>query len=224
MLDLVRESDCRIVTIGAGGGLSMTLNGVALPSTPERIGLLAEFADGSCTRAEGRLPRDRQRRLRRVSLSPSRVKAAPEALAAIAAADVVVLGPGSLHGCVLPTLLVREIGRAVATSRAPVAMAMNLMTEPGRTDRFAAADFVLALRRHAPQVPLALTVLLNSSPIPASHLAHYATRGAFPVPVDLDALQGLGCRVVREPLLAPGLPIRHDATRLARALRAIALA
>ena len=56
-------------------------------------------------------------RIRRVELVPSDVPADPVALAAIEAADQVLLAPGSLFTSVLPVLMVPEIRAAVAAGR-----------------------------------------------------------------------------------------------------------
>ena len=129
-----------------------------------------------------------------------------------------MLGPASLYSGLLPTLLVRGIATAIAASRAPVVLVMNLMTEPSETDGYSGADIVLALRRHVPQLPVAITVLVNAQPVPEFVIARYARAGQVPVAVDDATLANRGCRVVRADLLEDGAMARHDAAKLACAL------
>jgi len=194
--------------------------GRVFPATLEDVRLLAEFSDGSWAEGESQIASAR-RRIRQVRLAPEDAPALPQARAAIAAADVIVIGPGSLYTSLIPVLLVREVAEAVARSRARVVLVMNLMTEPGETDGTDARDHLLAIRRHAPRVPIH-DVLLNVEPSPRDLVERYAAEGAFPIAPDVEALRGLGCRVVRRDLLAAGPMIRHDAQKLARAVLELA--
>ena len=65
---------------------------------------------------------------------PERPPALPRALEAIASADLILLGPGSLYTSLLPNLLVPELVSAIGRSRAPRLYICNLMTQPGETD------------------------------------------------------------------------------------------
>ena len=188
----------------------------AMVATRDGVGLLTEYADGRCV--VGTAPPGAHGRIRRVSLRPGRVRATPEAVAAIEAAEAIVLGPASLYSALMPTLLVRGIAAAIAASRAPVILVMNLLTEPGDTDGHDGTDIVLALRRHVPLLPVALTVVVNSSPLPELVARRYARAGRHPITVDARTLANLGCRVVHADLLAPGTVVRHDAAKLARTL------
>ena len=63
-------------------------------------------------------------------------------------ADLVVRGPGSLYTSVIPNVLVPEVLAALAATRARVVYVCNVMTEPGETDDYTAADHLAALHRH----------------------------------------------------------------------------
>lgn len=221
--------DANIVALGggwavAGGQCIMTsLNDAesdAVKATHDSVTLLTEYIDGSCVKGP-RCASAARRRIRRVSLTPGRVRATPEAVQAIAGAEAIVLGPASLYSALLPTLLVRGIAGAIAASRAPIMLVMNLMTEPGETDGYSGADFVLGLRRHVKQLPMNLTVVVNDTPVPELVAARYARAGQFPINVDDATLSNLGCAVVRANLLADSAMARHDIDKLTRALRAL---
>jgi uncharacterized cofD-like protein len=192
------------------------IRGRVLPATSANVRLRAELADGSHVEGESLIGAT-QGRIERVWLVPSEASVLLEARRAIAEAELVVIGPGSLYTSLIPVLLVRGIAEAITRSAARVVLVMNLMTEPGETDGMTAADHVRALRRHAPGMPIH-DVLLAATPIPPRLLAAYSASGARPVAADLAALRVLGCRPVRARIVAIGDKIRHDPPRLAAAL------
>ena len=194
----------------------LNVRGRVLPATTDDVNLVAEFADGTQIVGESRIAKAR-RRIHHVRLLPTGARALPQALHAIAEADLVVIGPGSLYTSLIPTLLVKDLTRAIHESHAQVALVMNLMTEPGETDGYSAADFILALRQHAPELPLH-TVMLNKTHIPRQLVLQYAARGSAPVTIEPQALEFLGCRPVLYDLIAQGPLIRHDPRKLAQAL------
>jgi uncharacterized cofD-like protein len=194
----------------------LSVRGQVLPATLEDVKLVAEFADGSRIEGESRIAAAR-RPIRRVYLRPETAAAPPEACRAIAAADLVLLGPGSLYTSLIPVLLVRGLEHAIARSRARVVLVMNLMTEPGETDGYTAADFVRAIRRHAPEVPID-DVLINIAPISVESFDRYAAVGALPISLERESLEACGCRPVDRDLLGQSPLIRHDPHKLARAV------
>src|SRR5438128_10865526 len=110
--------------------------------------------------------------IRRVQLDPSEVAPLPDALDAILAADVITIGPGSLYTSLIPNMLVKEVISAVRASRATKIYIQNIMTQPGETDRYSAADHVQALAEHCGGVLLP-NVLLNRAAPSASILKRY---------------------------------------------------
>jgi uncharacterized cofD-like protein len=194
----------------------LAVRGRVLPATLADVTLVAEFADGSEVAGESRIAALR-RTIHRVRLEPEGACPLPDARRAIGSADLVVLGPGSLYTSIIPVLLVRQLTRAIARSRARVVLVMNLMSEPGETEGYTPGDFVRAIRRHAPFLPIH-DVLLNRAPIPEALQARYAAHGAQPIPADAESLHALGCRAVARDLVGTGLKIRHDPDKLARAV------
>ncbi len=82
------------------------------------------------------------------SLSLTKAKANPKAVEAILKADTVVFGPGDLYTSTLPNLLVKEINRALAKSRALKVLVTNIMTKQGQTDGFTAVDFIKVVNKY----------------------------------------------------------------------------
>ena len=196
----------------------LAIHGRVLPSTTQNVVLCAELSDGTVIEGESRIAGARSP-VRRLRLHPSDASASPEAVDALERADLIVIGPGSLYSSLVAVLLVRGLPEAIARSRARVVLVMNLMTEPGETDGHTGADHLLAIRRHAPMLPIH-DVLINATSLEPEQIARYARQGATPVRADVELLRALGHAIVEGDLLAAGDDVRHDPEKLGRALLA----
>lgn len=150
-------------------------------------------------------------RVRSVQLVPAAPPACAEAVAAVEAADIVVLGPGSWFTSVLPHLLVPGLRTALQRTSARVIVVLNLMPQAGETEGFSPEEHLSVLRAHAPALPVD-TVLADSSRV-------VDRRGL------LNAVQALRIEGGTEPrlLLRPmastaGSRDQHDPRLLARVL------
>ena len=162
--------------------------------------------------------RSAARRIRSSKCSCDRAVANPwKTLEAIAEADLITLGPGSLFTSVIPNLLVDGIAEAIASSGAPKVYVCNLMEEPGETDGYKASDHLKALLRHSKD-GLADYVIVNERPAAEPVLRRYAATEAGPVEVDRAALEAMGVEVLSVDLLAGGDIVRHDSAILASLL------
>jgi uncharacterized cofD-like protein len=125
----------------------LAVRGQVLPATATPLTLHAELADG--TVVDGQSAIARIAGIKRAWITPVDVRASDDALAAIAEADLIVLGPGSLYTSLLPSLLLPQIREAVAASPALRVYVCNVATQPGETTGFDLADHVEALSAHA---------------------------------------------------------------------------
>ncbi|MCX6634949.1 MAG: YvcK family protein [Acidobacteria bacterium] len=182
--------------------------GRIFPSTDANVVLEAHLDDGSVVAGETRISKSRSR-IASLSLRPRRCRPLEETLEAIARADLITLGPGSLFTSIVPNLLVEGIPQAIASSPALKACFINLMWQPGETMRFTAADHVEAIYRHG--LPGLLDcVVLNTQPIGDTLRRRYAVQRARPVENDIPRLASLGVAVVGRDLLARTKKVRHD--------------
>ena len=186
----------------------LAIRGQIFPSTMSNCQLEAELVDGSIVSGETRISRSRQR-IKRIRLNPRRCRPVPEALDAIASADLITLGPGSLFTSVIPNLLVGGIPDAIRTSPAIKAYFVNLMWQPGETIEYRASDHILSIQRHAPRIHLDYAIL-NSRPIRPALRARYARQSAKPVENDCDAIRKLGMEIVMSDLLEEHEKVRHN--------------
>jgi uncharacterized cofD-like protein len=194
----------------------LAIRGRIFPSTNQLVALEAMLENGKVLAGESRIGNSRLA-IRRVRLSPRKVKPLPEVLEAIAAADLIVLGPGSLYTSVIPNLLVAGVAEAIEKSAATRVYISNIMTQPGETREYTLADHVKAIHRHAGR-KLLDWVVVNNKPVAADVARRYRNHGAEPVVPDLRELQRLGLRCVFDGLIETNGVIRHDPKRLARVL------
>ncbi|HZU23801.1 MAG TPA: gluconeogenesis factor YvcK family protein [Terriglobales bacterium] len=197
----------------------LAIRGRILPASGVAAQLGAEMRDGSFVVGECAITHSRSG-VRRVHLIPSDTRAVPETLAAIAEADLITLGPGSLYTSLVPNLLVPGIPEAIAASRATKVFICNLMSQPNETLGMTASDHLQALHEHA-GMALFDTVLVNRAPLSDDLLNNYAASSATPVLYDSARLATLGVRVVEGNYLAEGAIARHDAAAVARDLLAL---
>jgi uncharacterized cofD-like protein len=186
----------------------LAIRGQIFPSTMSKVQLEAELEDGSVVAGETRISRSR-RRITRIHLNPRRCRPVPEALDAIASADLITLGPGSLFTSVIPNLLVSGIPAAMERSPAVKAYFVNLMWQPGETSDFRASDHVRSILHHAPKMHLDYAIL-NSRPIRPALRARYARQEAKPVENDADTIRKLGIEIVLSDLLEENEKVRHS--------------
>lgn len=186
----------------------LKIAGRIYPSTTADVALGAILADGTKVVGETRISRSRQP-IERIHLIPRKVRPMPAALDAIARADVITLGPGSLYTSVVPNLLVEGVASAIRHSPAARAYFVNLMSQPGETTGLLASDHIRAIHRHAGRKFLDYAVV-NTRPITSAVKKRYAREEAKPVENDVDAILKMGVKVVTGNLARRGDKVRHD--------------
>jgi uncharacterized cofD-like protein len=180
------------------------------------VSLEATLQNGVRVAGETRISKSRAR-IQRVALIPRHAPPLKETLRAISEADLITLGPGSLFTSVIPNLLVEGIPKAIRKSSAVKVHIMNLMSQPGETTSFSAADHVEAIHQHS--CPGLLDcVVINTRPITPFQQRKYAQQKARPVEIDLDRLKAMGLRIIEDDLLDRGATVRHESAALARVI------
>jgi len=196
----------------------LNIRGVVLPTTLDDMKLAAEFEDGTIVKGESNIP-EAHKKIKRLFTEPANCEALPEVIAAIAQADLIILGPGSLFTSVIPNLLVKGIVEAIEASHAKKIYVCNIMTQPGETDEYSVASHVNALLNHAGGKKIIDAVLVNNV-LPANISAGYAKTGSIPVRLDMENVAPIGVEVVSQKLIQEnkeGL-VRHSSNRVARAV------
>ncbi len=143
-------------------------------------------------------------RVREILVSPPDPPVNSAVLEAIAAADVVSLGPGSWYTSVLPHLLVPQLRAALASTQARVVVVLNLEPQPGETDGFSPEEHLSVLQAHLGGVALH-TVIADADSV-------VDRRGL------LSAVRECGAELVLAPVAELDGAPRHDPVRLSSAL------
>jgi uncharacterized cofD-like protein len=197
--------------------------GQVLPSTLDNVVLVAEMEDGSITRGESKIPLA-SGKIKQLSIEPSSAKATPAALEAIASAELIVLGPGSLYTSIIPNLLVEGIASAIKSSAAHKLYVLNVMTQAGETLNYSASDHVEAVLKHggAEGSVLASSLMhavLANDQLPTAEVKP-ASGGELPMPVSYDPerVKMLGVPPEAHPLLTSSQGLHHDPEKLARVI------
>lgn len=193
--------------------------GRIFPATLNDVRLVAELEDGREVRGETNITASRSA-VSRLRLEPEHCLPLPEALAAIHAADLITVGPGSLYTSILPNLLVARVAEAIGQSRAVKIFICNLMTQPGETDGYTARRHLGTVHAYAPEIRFDY-VVVNDRPVSTGQAAAYAAEGAYQIGLTDHLLEkelGDETEVVRADLLDEGEKVRHGPHKLARVI------
>ena len=192
----------------------LAIRGRVIPSSLEKVTLVAEFKDGTTVEGETTIT-GQNKPLRSIRLKPQDCTATPEALEAIENADLIILGPGSLYTSILPNVLIREIREVLLKSEACKVFVINIMTQPGETDGFSAYDHVRVFTEHT-DPRLVDACLVNVKEIPQALVRKYREKSADLVKLDLDLIREKGYEIVEGPIAKLDEQVRHDPVELSR--------
>ena len=201
-------------------GEVLAITGRVLPVTNQSVHLEAEFVNGSRVLGESKIFYAKKRndcRIRQVRLVPEHPQPLPESIEAIAQADLILLGPGSLYTSIIPNLLVDGVAEAIAKSRALKILVMNIMTQDGESDGYTGADHVRALLHHG--APGIIDVCIaNNAVIGEAILAPYRQEGVEQLRLEREEIEAMGIQVEEYPMATGERYIRHDTYALASAI------
>jgi uncharacterized cofD-like protein len=192
----------------------LAIRGQVIPSTLNNVSLVARYRDGSTIEGEAAIPQ-KKLPIARVFLKPQEARATPEALKAIAEAQVIIIGPGSLYTSVIPNLLIKDLTDAIAASSALKVYICNVMTQAGETEGYSAFDHINAIIEHS-SPKIIDSCIVNSAKIPKELLEKYSFENSYPVNVDLQKIRQAGYRVIEDDIVNVKDYVRHDSAKLAR--------
>jgi uncharacterized cofD-like protein len=199
----------------------LATRGHIYPATTANIELEALLDDGSRVRGETKITASKGR-IKELFLVPPNPNPLPQTLEAIARADLITLGPGSLFTSLIPNLLVCGIPQAIRDSAAIKVYVCNLMTQANESLGRTAADHIRALNDHGGG-KIFDYALINRAPVSEELKAKYALEGASQIVNDLEAIEDLGVRPVLGDYLYEDGVARHNFHRVAKDLMALVL-
>jgi uncharacterized cofD-like protein len=203
----------------------LATRGRIFPATNTNVTLAAEMDDGSVVRGETNITASKHS-IVELRLEPAMADPLPETLDAIANADLITLGPGSLYTSLITNLLVRGIPEALAASKATKVYVCNLMTQANESLGLTASQHIEKILQHAGglKAPIFDYALINTGTISPERLEQYAREDQQPIVADLERIRALGV----EPLMGnfvyeEGAVLRHDYDLVAERLLALGL-
>jgi uncharacterized cofD-like protein len=191
------------------------------PSTVSNVQIEAQMEDGSRVRGETKISASKGR-IKELFLVPPDAHPLPETLDAIAGADLITIGPGSLFTSLIPNLLVRGLAEAILGANALKVYVCNLMTQANESLGLTAGDHIQALDEHAGGKIFDYAII-NCTPLSVNLKAKYAGEGATQIVLDLERVEKMGVRALVGDYLEEAHVARHATSSVARDLIRLAV-
>jgi len=192
----------------------LAVRGSVVPSTTDKVTLIAEHTDGTRTIGESNIPK-KNSPIKRMYINPSDCTPTKDAIEAVKKADVIVIGPGSLYTSILPNLLINGLSEALLRSKAKKIYVCNVMTQNGETDGYKVSSHVKTIIEHTSRGIIDY-VIVNSGNVPDSLLKKYAEEKAYPVELDSDEVRRIGCEIIKTNLINADGFVRHNSNKLGK--------
>ncbi|MCC5912582.1 MAG: YvcK family protein [Clostridiaceae bacterium] len=203
-------------------GEVLAVTGKVYPVTLEDITLYALLENGKVIKGESSIPDkvlEENSPIDKVFIRPKEAKGLKEAIEAIEAADIVVLGPGSLYTSVLPNLLVKDISETLIKSENKKVYITNMMTQPGETDDYSIHHHLEGIIKHCPKLKIDYIIANNGEIIDAAE-DKYKMEGASLITAtkkDRQILQEKNIKLIEDDLVDIKIGyVRHDAIKLSK--------
>lgn len=199
----------------------LNMTGRVLPVTLDEIKICAELEDGTVIESKNKIPdmvNEKTSKISRVYINPSNCKPAPGVLEAIAEADSIVIGPGSLYTNIIPNLLVKGVSKAIKESKAFKIYVSNLMTEPGQTDNYTLSEHIKAIQEHAGKGIIEYCIYDTGEIVP-EFVRKYNMKGSELVEQDVSKAKVEGIYLLQRNLsYIDGEHIRHNPDAIAASI------
>lgn len=199
----------------------LNITGKVLPVTLEEIKICAELEDGTIIENREKIEEEVTSRISKISrifINPTSCKPAPGVLEAIAEADAIIIGPGSLYTNVIPNLLVKGVTKAIKESKAFKIYISNLMTEPGQTDTYSLSDHIKAIKEHVGEGVIEYCIYDTGEIIP-EFIRKYNMEGQDLVEVDVSKAKAEGINLMQRDIscVTDGY-VRHNPDAIAASI------
>jgi len=184
-----------------------------IPATAEPVAISARTVDGQEIHGEenidlGKFHKDTQ--LDAVYLHPEDAKASEDALKALEAAEVIIVGPGDLYTTVLPSIIIPGIKNYLLQNKKKQIFVVNVANKPFETKGYSVHEFVQAVKKHLGDFPFQTVIANNnfSLPLPQDLEFDYSY-------VSLGEEKEAKYDLVTSDLVYEPFPLYHDHGKLA---------
>lgn len=200
----------------------LNVKGNIYPIANESITLHAEMDDGTIVSGESNIP-VKNKRIKRVFITPDDIKPMPAVIRSILEADLIVIAPGSLYTSILPNLIIQDVIEALNQTEAKVVYVCNIMTQNGETDHYSAADHVQAIYHHIGPNTID-SILVHNQSLPEAILQVYKQQQSVPVHLNVDDLLKLNVEIIAEDIIDDSQQVvRHNTEKIAGILYRMAV-
>ena len=194
----------------------LATRGRIYPVTTANATLVARMDDGSLVRGETNITASR-RRIAELMLDPPDAAPLPETLEAIARADLITVGPGSLYTSLITNLLVKDIPEALARAHGVRVYVCNLMTQANESLGLTASEHIQRIYEHT-GAPVFDYALVNTRAFSPQTLSRYAAERASQIEPDIERIEALGVRCIAGDFASEESVARHASERVTDAL------
>ena len=187
--------------------------GRVLPSTLDDVDIKIEYADGKTLVGEEYLD-EQLKKIKRISLSKN-AKGYKKVISAIADADLILIGPGSLYGSILPNLLIKDLAGAITKNKSAVKIYIaNGSTERTQTRDYTVEDHIQAIFDHVPE-KIFDYCLVNDNIVSQSD--DQAKLGEVNN-ITTDKNEYKGVKLIKQNVIDEKNPLYHNSDKLAKAV------
>ena len=199
----------------------LATRGRIYPATTANATLVANMDDGSVVRGETKITASK-RRILELTLDPPNPAPLPETLDAIARADLITVGPGSLYTSLITNLLVDGISAALGAARGLRVYISNLMTQANESLNLTASQHIERIYDHT-RTRIFDYAIVNTGQFSPETLARYEAEGAAPIVPDIERIESLGVRCIAGNFASEANVVRHAADPVTEALLQLAV-
>ena len=188
--------------------------GKVLPATLDNINLVIKYKDGTHKVGESHLDNS-IKEIDSISLNNKKVKAYKKAVNELLVADLILLGPGSLYGSLIPNLLIPSIRNAIKRNKKAVKIYIaNCSTERTQTAGYTIEDHIRVIEEHS-SAKLFDYCLVNNRIIKKSD-RELELGQINNISTDKEVIRGV--KIFKSDVISPIHPLFHDSNKLAFSL------
>lgn len=192
----------------------LNLKGKVLPLTEESNNtLVAEMEDGRIVEGEHHIT-ESDGVIKNVWFK-DKTEVTEESIAAIKAADLIILSMGSLYTSIIPNLICNEIKDAIDESSANVIYVCNMMTQPGETDGYTVSDHIKVLNKYLGNKKINVVIANNGFISKDMSEKYHTLEQKDPVSLDEEKLKEMGLTVISDNFVTiDDDKLRHDVIKV----------
>ena len=191
----------------------LNIKGKVLPFTEDKPVLVAHMTDGTIVEGEEEITLA-HKKIDKIKYK-NKIKVTDEVLNAIAEADLIIIGIGSLYTSIIPNLLTKEVKKALINAKAKKMYICNIMSQHGETDGSKASDCIKEINKYVCKDFIDV-VLTNSTKINNEILDRYKEEISEPIFVDKETIKKMNVELINKDLLnTKDNQAKHDSLKTA---------